>query len=330
MAISPDAGIGYVGWVRFDDSDYIRATSADLKATQAIDKPDVVDGKFDKTVYQLKPVEVGGSIQFPAVYEIGIGVGSETPSDKLWKYAVARQESGLLLKSDVNVDIKYQNGVGFKYTGNIIDAYEWSITQGETLNINATLLGKNRVPFVRSEETTEFHQPMYRQRSTRAITWNDITIGMTLSTGQTVPSETIRSFKANVANNATRYYTLNGSLAPALILPGKRDITGTITLVGRNPDLGHSAYGSSTTDNRGHCTAGHSIEFGYSTSSFVETVACPSHSWAVDLSGMCIFEIEEMAISNSLFETTVKWHALPGIAFEGTDTADMIFLKQTP
>ena len=45
------------------------AASADIKASQDITHPEVIDGRIDTTLYQIGPLIVGGNIAFPLVHE---------------------------------------------------------------------------------------------------------------------------------------------------------------------------------------------------------------------------------------------------------------------
>src|SRR4051812_48070793 len=66
------AKLGYVGNVAFGFTTglvTVRATSANIRASQEITYPNVVDGRIDRTLYQLGPRIVGGNIAFPLVHE---------------------------------------------------------------------------------------------------------------------------------------------------------------------------------------------------------------------------------------------------------------------
>jgi len=307
------AKLGFVGWVRFGPSYFVRATSADIGVTQAIDKPDIVDGKIDKSGYVLGPVEVGGGVSFPGVYELYTGT-TDSPVAILWDWAIQRSVTGELVPANKkDIMIKYVDGLAFKYTQCVIDSYEFNIAAEDTLNITVNVIGKDRRQD--TEPALDHNLPDYLQKNTRIITWNDVNVHIG-GAGVSVQSNEIRSFAVTVANNAQRIYTLNSSLAPELVLPTKRDITGTFTLLGRNSDLGLRAYGfenSARTGNEIRCTADNTICFGYDAS-FGGSTTCQS-SWNVMFEQCVVFEVEEMGITNSFFETTVNWHALPGIRY---------------
>jgi len=315
MAFPPRAVLGFVGWVRFGSSYFIRATSADIGVTQAIDKPDVVDGKIDKTVYQLGPVEVGGSVSFPGVYELYPGT-DKPPVEKLWDWAIQRTEGGdIVAANKQDIFIKYVNGVGFRYTNTVIDSYEFNIAAEDVLNITVNVIGIDRRQETGPALEPNAGLPDYAQKNTRIITWNDVNVNIGGPGVGVDPSE-IRSFTSTVSNNVQRIYTLNSSLAPTVVVPTKRDITGSFTLLGRNSSLGLRAYGyngESKTGNETRCTADNTICFGYNTA--LDASANCTSNWNVQFKDCVVFEVEEMAITNDFFETTVNWHALPGARY---------------
>jgi hypothetical protein len=294
------ASLGFVGYVQFLGvtavNNMVRATSADLKVTQNIDAPNVVDGKVDRTVYQLGPKEVGGTIAFPANHEDGSSI-----TEGLWKLAVERLANSGRLQTLTAVNIRYTNGTIFKYTDCIVDTFEFSVAQSDVVNISVGLIGKYRTG---GDDLT----PVYGLRNTRVVTWNDAVVQ--LSGGVTVSGDEVRTFSANINNNSQRYYTLNGLLFVADIAPTKRDISGNLVIMGRNLSLGSRAE-----SNEQRCTETSVLKFGYQLGKGSTSSGCTG-DFLVQFPGV-VFSIEEMAITNELFETTVNYKVLPGIAYGG-------------
>ena len=298
------ASLGYVGYAKFALIPYpVRVTSADLKLTQTITKPDIIDGKTDKTVYQLGPKEIGGGLAFPAVHEDSSGVVA-----KIWDLALQRDADGRLQKDDIN--IRYANGVAFEYKNCIINTMELSVAQSDVFNISIDVVGTSRL----AGSTAE---PSYTFRNTRIVTWNDIDFSIASSSFNIVGSET-RNFTLTINNNAERYYTFNGLLTPQDIAPRKRDIDGTMTIMGRNIGLADWALSNQT-----RCHEDSIIHFGYTLSGLSSATGCAG-SWLLELPG-AVFEIEELALTNDLFETTINYHILPGITY-GSDGRDTNFV----
>ena len=288
------ASLGYVGYAKFGLIPYpVRVTSADLKLTQAITKPDIIDGKTDKTVYQLGPREVGGGLAFPAVHEDSSGVVS-----KLWELALQRDVDGRLQKDDIN--IKYAQGTAFEYSDCIINTFGISVTQSDVFNISLDVMGIDRNIGTNAE-------PSYTFRNTRIVTWNDVEFSISSSAFNVVGSET-RSFTLNVNNNAERYYTFNGKLSPQDVAPRKRDIDGSLVIMGRN--IGISDWALS---NQNRCHEDSVIHFGYRLAGLSSSTGCAG-AWIIELPG-AVFQIEELALTNDLFETTINFLVLPGITY---------------
>ncbi len=329
---APPAYMGFVGFVRLKSGaivgnadgvsgtahgDYlIRATSADINLTQEVTKPDIIDSRYDKTVYQLGPKLVDGSVSFPVVYEVPTGQ-TDTLFEILYKYAVTRQNSGAL--SPFDLEVKYassntlpHNDAEFKYTGCIINSWQFSVAQSDIVSCTFDILGINREPAgtlappSRSDTACTGSSTTSSDTigTTRIVTWNDARVE--LSGGRFVGSiggQYVRSFEANISNDAERFYSLNTQLFAQAIAARKRDVTGNLVLIGRHPDLSAVAL-----NNQNNCTETGNVKFGYVTPATGE--GCSASTFNVTLPN-CVFEIETMSLTNDLFESTVNWHSLP-------------------
>lgn len=336
---APRAFMGFVGFVRVQagtikgntdgisdttHGDYlIRATSADINLSQEISKPDVIDSRYDRSVYQLGPKLVDGSFAFPAVYEVPSGQ-TQTLFEILYRYAVTRDNFGLLSPFELNVKYAASNTLPneaeFRYTGCMANTWQFSVAQSDVVTCSVDILGVNR-------ETLGALDPPGRTDSacsgsstpesstigtTRIVTWNDARVEM--SGGRLTDSiggEYVRSFEANINNDAERYYTLNTKLFVQAIAPRKREITGNIVLMGRHQQLANVAL-----NNELNCTESADIKFGFNTPGSGE--GCSSSTFNVTMPN-CVFQIEEMSLTNDIFESTVNWHSLPAA---GTGVCD--------
>lgn len=310
---SPMASMGYVGFVRFNNvnggqSTVVRATSCDLHVEQEITTPDVVDSRFDRTVYQLGPKIARGSCAFPAIYDRYVnGAGIGDVATNLWKLAVRRDATGHL--GSTSIDVKYANkDASFQYKECIIDQYEWSAEAEGGVNISSTIIGAGRDALVMPEPSDI--------DNTRMVTWNDVILNIALGPNGSLGSparNAIRRFNVTLANNAQLVYTFNRYLAPQDIVPTKRDVSGSITFMGRIGDLASYAE-----DNDKRCFEESTITFGYG----VETGGCGG-GMLVTLPNV-VFKMETMELTNELFETTMEFISLPAasMAYDPLDIPD--------
>ena len=340
---NPAAYMGFVGFVRLNQGNLlgdvtipvasnnishgayiIRATSADITLSQEITKPDVVDSRYDKTIYQLGPKLVDGSIAFPAVYDVPTG---ETKSifELLYRYAVTRTTTGNL--NDFSLDVKYasaaaKNQAEFTYTGCIANTWQFSVTQSDVVTCSMDIIGltrdskPNMDPPAR-KDTEEVCTPIGDDSNgslgtTRIVTWNDARVE--ISGGRlasAIGGQYIRSFEINVNNDADRFYTLNKQLFAQAVAPRKRDIDGSIVLMGRHQDLSELAL-----TNEINCSESVQVKFGFEAATTGE--GCDAAGFNTTLPNN-VFEIETLSLTNDIFETTVAFHALPSA---GTGVCD--------
>ena len=283
--------MGYVGFVKFDNR-LVRATSADLKLAQEIIKPDVVDSRFDKTVYQLGPQIVEGTVEFPAIYDSGTSTFTQDIAETLYRRAVARNSDGKL--DLINTEIKYTSAnASFLYPNCLVNNWRFSVTQQDVVTMGVDLIGFNR-------QAGTFAEPA-SVPNTRIVTWADVICRIQNSLGSIdITGSYIRTLDVEIANDAERYYAFNGQLVPQDIAPRKREVTGSAVFMGRMPELGAWAE-----TNQDRCTEISTLEFGYS----INNPECGS-GFDVILPNV-IFQIEELSLGNDIFETTVNYHCLP-------------------
>jgi hypothetical protein len=302
---TPPAYMGFVGFVRFEfpgSQVVIRATSADPKLMQDITKPDVIDGRFDRSVIALGPQKVEGSVEYPAIMERQ--GGNEDPTARLYRATVGREITGsrfgqLRNANIFNLATRYTSQFAeFRFKDCIINTWKYSVTQSDMVKINVSLIGRTR-------ESTAI-APMTRTApgfptNTRAVTWNDAVVEVLGARGApNISGDYIRSFEVTYNNNADYYYTLNRQLAPQDIAVKKRDIDGRIVLLGRHEQLSQHAQ-----TNQDRCFEETRIRFGYD----LTRDECNS-TFLVTIPNV-YFRIEELALTNDIFETTVQFHSLP-------------------
>jgi len=268
--------------------------------SQAIEKPEVVSSRFDYTVYRLGPKEVGGTIAFPAVMDpSGGGVGSVDVVPYIWLATIQRNNDGRMTNVLEPIKVKYtSDNATFNFHNCLVNSYTFAVTQGDMVNIDLEVFGTSR-EYLGSGGGYLSDAELGGQRNARALTWNDVYTKVSMDDGSYFTGEYIRSFSFTVNNNLERFYTLNGCLSPQDIAAKIREITGTMTIMGRHPQLGFNAEQNET-----RCFANGAVHFGY----YVSTC---SANWGVNMPGV-VYEIETMSLSNDLMETSVNFHALPG------------------
>jgi len=324
----PPAYMGYVGFVRFrpaGDPFLVRATSSDINLKQEVSKPNVIDSRYDRTVYQLGPQEVGGTVAFPAVYDIQ---GGASVVRKMYELAVTRNNDGSLDPMEIDVRFApantFPNLSDFTFTGCIVDTWQFSVSQSEVVNISLGIIGIERIesgsqsenytlstfPAFNFNDDSSGNNPLRTwEENTRVITWNDARVEIVPgrdaveAAGDTsiIGGEFIRTCEVNINNNSQRFYTLNWQLFPQAVAPTKRDVSGNLTIMGRHEVLSTIARTNQFSENERSI-----VRFG-----FVPLVSqSNSGAFGVELPN-CVFEIEEMSLTNELFETTVNWSSLP-------------------
>jgi len=309
----PTASMGFVGSVRFNGGNIgqeivVRALSCNISAKQNIEYPDVVDGRIDNTLYQLGPRTVDGDCEFPLVHE-GINLGSSkicnpeatcanNLANRLWGIAAARDQVGRLT-SQFNVDVRYTDNTAFRYPNCIINTMKIGVNQSEPVRVSFGVIGGASVTDSVREPLTSERDPTFLSPA-RIITWNDFRINVFIDeAGLTIPGSYIRRFEVTLNNNAERFYTLNGKLIPQDITAQKRNISGSMALMGFSAKQFHDFI----YNNQQRFTSQSKIAFGYTLGSSVVPY------WATALWGV-IFQIEEVAISNGIVETMIPFRAL--------------------
>lgn len=320
------ATMGYIGFVKLGTA-VIRATSCDIKTTQEITYPEVVDGRADTTVYQMGPKITGGSVAFPLVHDTRIG-GCTDPTfgtlrndnlvSELWKRAVLRDAQGRIEEFDTHV--RYTDSLSYTYPKCMVNSLSFTVAQSDAIQATAEVWGSSREGVDR--ETPIQNNELGYLSAARVATWNDAVVALFGINDAKVLGKELREFSVTINNNLERFWTLNGSLSAFDIAPKKREISGSLKIIGHNADL--TRY-TETNDSR--FTSKAQIGFGFK-------IGGPEAQpyWATGLNGV-IFQIEEVALSTGLFETSTNWRATgqcdaPGAMYDATYLGESRFLEQ--
>ncbi len=305
----PYANIGFVGFAELDFSNRplinssinvlretgtkfkLRATSCDLKLSQEITKQNVYDIFYDRNVFQVKPEEIEGSIEYiPTALCDYVDITDQTP--RLFERAIFRDYYGRLTSFDALINHTLRNAC-FKYSRCYINSIKYSVTQGDAIKISFDTYGMDKKE-VANPDLSNFTP------SRRLLTWADARI-LVNHPDYSISGERIRSFTANINNNLERFYTGGGGniLKPKDITAKVRDIDGTMSLMGRQWDFARYSWSNSS-----HRVETSVIEFGY------RHIVGNQQYFRVVIPNV-VFAIEEIALSNDIIESVIKWSAFP-------------------
>lgn len=338
----PYANMGWVGFLKLripslNAANILRVTSADVNLSQEITMPDVIDGRIDRTVYQMGPKIVEGNVSLPLVADVDPDPFNGCPDvtdlndptsiagtllTNLWCWATARGPQGRLLYNDAELLIRYANHAAFKFDTAVINTMGWSIAQSDAINLDLNIIGRGRTP---SQDI--FNVPPYSTdpdferflSPARVLTWNDVTVtgvGGCSNPAELFFSNQVREFNFEINNNADRFYTLNGALFPMDVNVGKREITGSLTLLGLQDRLRQLAE-----TNQNRFTEKNEIRFAIyiGNDTYQGGIFTPRDWTGTNPVGnpifskrftSAVFQIEELSMTNDVFETTVNWFAL--------------------
>lgn len=325
---NPAASLGFVGWVKLSTmSKLLRVTSCDVSAKQTIDQEEVVDSRFDRSVYKLNPIEIGGNISLPAIMEATSPVSAipaTSIGDFIWNSAAYRDGNGKLVPFDILVAYTNQPNTVFEYKNCIVDTCEFTMQESQTITLNMGVIGRSR-----AAGGTKTNSPPGMEKTNeppaRAAVWSDGFVNIEIHAaggGVTtlITGDAVRQFNCSLSNNSNRYYTLNGKLFPQDIAPTKRDVTGQLTFMGRIQGIADHAF-----TNQERCSEKSSINFGYNanTAGNPHSDAGCGENFNVTLPNT-VFEIEELAITNELFETSMNYRSFPGSGVQAMDADPLV------
>lgn len=352
---TPYASMGFVGNVvlsgiyptpaNASSNILVRVKDCNIQVKQAIEVEEVVDGRIDKTLYKVMPRMIEGDANFPLVHDVTTGNAEKCSANDacsslaqtLWAISTARNDQGRM-KHNFDVNIRYTDNTAFLYPECVIDNVSLDVTQGANVNMKFGVKGKGKKAAESGQEyilREDIGTGPYDAAADgilaplRVVTWNDFRIQVSCresAYGIELPGEYIRRFTVDVKNNIEPVYTFNTVLAPQDLAPKKRDISGSLELMGFSKRQFHDYIFTNHLRN----TSMASIKFGYTLGS------AASHIFASAVHGV-IFKIEEVSVRNDLVTTAVNYIALgdcensyEGIEAGKCNTTDSDFVGQTP
>ena len=217
------ADIAGVGQVRFAD--------ASVTARQTVNAPDLIMGDWDRNAYNFAAIEVGGSISGPVTETFVSGSGGGTG---VWDWGVKRSgDCGTLAEADTTL-YYYCGGTEYrarKFIDMLVNTVGFSCAAGDVAQFTLDILGKGLDPADNGWLNTD---PPHFTTAEKLITWDKVTLSITPGPNPefTPPANIAYSnFDFSIANNLQTVYSLGqANLFPFEIVPGLRNITGSISV----------------------------------------------------------------------------------------------------
>ncbi len=292
--VPPTPGrMGYIGKLQVFGLP-IRVSAASLNAKQDIKNVDVIDNRIDRSVYQLGPVEVEGSISFP-VLTTGV---QNTFLNQIWAFAMARDPNSgeLINRGDVIEEYSYQMSRTFKNC--LVNTFSMEATYGDQVKADMGLWGTFSIDGGNGTDPVDVSPA-------RVLTWDQVRITSGSSAFNTCIT---RSFKININNNLARNYTFCDltaqgaphSLFASNISTGKRIIEGEITFQGFAPTDNLASQNSLNT------TSNENLTFNFN--GFTKT----AHH--------VIYAYQQINMGMSLITSTANWFAYGGVSDPALDS----------
>jgi len=259
----------------------------------------------------------------PGVADLQSGVAGSLLNN-LWCWSTARGSQGRLLYDDAEIDIRYANHAGFKFDTAVVNTLTMKVAQSEAVTFDINVYGRGRKTLPDPQSGSGPSNPQIERflAPARVLTWNDVTIngvGGCSNPEDLFFSNQVRTFDMEIANHADRFYSLNGSLFPIDINVSKREITGSMTLLGLQDRLREL---SETNQDRFTEKNEIRIAFYIGDDAFNGTnfeqrdwlgsqgTSAPSNAIFAKRLTSVVFQIEELKLTNDVFESTVNWKAL--------------------
>jgi hypothetical protein len=275
--------MGYLGLVKIQNISPLRVLSSSIAAKQAVQHPDVLDGRVDRTTYQLGPVEVDGDIAVPIV----VAAGEGNILNELWPYVTERDVNGELFPPEGRqVYVQYSTGIRRTFNGCKPNTFEIRTTAGDRVESTINFMGTTLDEGGGSEKIVV--------SPARVLTWDQVSVDIS---GDQVRGETcqIKEFTCRINNNMSRNYTFcpGVGLFASNISTGKRHVEGTIGYQG----WALTEDAAITNPLRQTANASIVVVIGIAPAAFTKTFK------------RVIFEYQAIEMNIGLLTSSVNWYA---------------------
>ena len=230
MSIHP----GYMGQANIGGFT-TRFGSASIAAKQTVEIPDLVMGHWDRAAYNFGKIEISGSISGPAT-ETFANVSSD-PANSIFGWAYDRGNCGGLTAKTVNLyyycDATTSNSNSRTFGNVYANACTFSCAAGDIAQFSVDVIGAEAPVWAHTDAVTPI------TTTEKLITWDNVGVTITSGTGITIATSALLSnFEFKIANNVQAVYAMNrgniggipnGGFFPAAMVPGLRNISGSIS-----------------------------------------------------------------------------------------------------
>jgi hypothetical protein len=210
--------MGYVGSVKINGTNYFMSGSS-LNPTQAVEAPDLVAGSIMRRGWAYGKVDPAGNVSGPL----------HENATSLWKEAFDRtDEYDHLVNDDIEVEIHFYKGGGWKFSNCVINSLNIAATAGEYVNFTADFAGKN-IAGCTSGDSTPID-------CAKLMTWDRVTFDVIGVSGL----DYLQSLNFTLNNNVQKIYAIRNdgeasNLYPIDLPCGVREITGSISAYAQQP-----------------------------------------------------------------------------------------------
>jgi hypothetical protein len=228
---------GYMGYANLDGN-MVRFTDASIALQQDVNVPDLIGGTWDRMAWVAGPIQLGGSISGPITESFAGASGG------VWDIATKRTgRCGEL--SNFPLEIYYYCGsedtTGRRFPDAMIQSLSVSCSAGDVANFSIEVIGAGTPSPLSgwAKQTLE----------EKLVTWDICSV----SGG---PGDIVSSFELTINNNIEAVYAIGdgANYFPYALIPGIRQISGSITYYNVPSDIGNPINYDSAHENQGELT----------------------------------------------------------------------------
>lgn len=217
---------GYMGLAEIAGAGKLRFSDASVSAKQEVQAPDLVMGDWDRDSFYYGPITIDGSMSGPI---------DERFAEDIMTWAIKRSDCGILDQQPL--DLWYYCGDNDNSTLYSHALFPKILANSISVNASAGDVANYSIDFIgaapdNTEPTYDDAAPTPLTETRKLVTWEKLGVKLTGNDGVTFASTPlISAFEFTVANNVQAVYSMGQTnLYPAALIPGIRQISGSVTL----------------------------------------------------------------------------------------------------